>query len=34
MKLHFEDNLDYQQAAIESVVSLFRGRKYLAPNSP
>ena len=26
MKLHFEDNLDYQQAAIESTVSLFRGQ--------
>lgn len=27
MKLHFEDNLDYQQAAIESVVSLFKGQE-------
>ncbi len=26
MKLHFEDNLDYQQAAIESTVSLFSGQ--------
>ena len=26
MKLHFEDNLDYQKAAIESVVDLFRGQ--------
>ncbi len=26
MKLHFEDNLDYQLAAIESVVELFRGQ--------
>ena len=26
MKLHFEDNLDYQKAAIESVVGLFRGQ--------
>jgi restriction endonuclease len=26
MKLHFEDNLDYQQAAIESTVALFRGQ--------
>ncbi|MEC9290883.1 MAG: DEAD/DEAH box helicase family protein [Pseudomonadota bacterium] len=27
MKLHFEDNLDYQQAAIESVVGLFKGQE-------
>lgn len=27
MKLHFEDNLDYQQAAINSVVSLFKGQE-------
>lgn len=27
MKLHFEDNLDYQQAAIDSVVSLFKGQE-------
>ena len=27
MKLHFEDNLDYQMAAIESVVSLFKGQE-------
>ena len=27
MKLHFEDNLDYQQAAIASVVDLFRGQE-------
>jgi len=27
MKLHFEDNLDYQHAAIESVVDLFRGQE-------
>lgn len=27
MKLHFEDNLDYQQAAIESVVDLFKGQE-------
>ena len=26
MKLHFEDNLDYQLAAIESVTELFRGQ--------
>ncbi len=26
MRLHFEDNLDYQLAAIESTVSLFRGQ--------
>ncbi len=26
MKLHFEDNLDYQQTAIEAVVDLFRGQ--------
>lgn len=26
MKLHFEDNLDYQQAAIASVVDLFKGQ--------
>lgn len=26
MKLHFEDDLDYQQAAIESVVDLFQGQ--------
>ncbi len=26
MKLHFEDNLDYQQAAIESVAGLFAGQ--------
>ncbi len=27
MKLHFEDNLDYQQAAIASVVELFKGQE-------
>jgi type III restriction enzyme len=27
MKLHFEDNLDYQKAAIESVVNLFKGQE-------
>lgn len=27
MKLHFEDNLDYQLTAIESVVNLFRGQE-------
>lgn len=27
MKLHFEDDLDYQQAAIESVVGLFKGQE-------
>ena len=27
MKLHFEDNLGYQMAAIESVVSLFKGQE-------
>ncbi len=27
MKLHFEDNLDYQQAAIDSVVNLFKGQE-------
>ncbi|WP_137887654.1 type III restriction-modification system endonuclease [Pseudomonas sp. 2FE] len=27
MKLHFEDNLDYQMAAIASVVSLFKGQE-------
>ncbi len=27
MKLHFEDNLNYQQAAIESTVGLFHGQK-------
>ncbi|WP_372837458.1 type III restriction-modification system endonuclease [Phaeovulum sp.] len=27
MKLHFEDNLDYQQTAIESVVDLFKGQE-------
>lgn len=27
MKLHFEDNLDFQRAAIESVVSLFKGQE-------
>jgi type III restriction enzyme len=27
MKLHFEDNLDYQQAAIASVVDLFKGQE-------
>jgi type III restriction enzyme len=27
MKLHFEPNLDYQLAAIESVCSLFRGQE-------
>ena len=27
MKLHFEDSLDYQQAAISSVVSLFKGQE-------
>lgn len=27
MKLHFEDNLDYQMTAIDSVVSLFKGQE-------
>ncbi|MDP9711556.1 UNVERIFIED_ORG: type III restriction enzyme [Pseudomonas fluorescens] len=27
MKLHFEDNLDYQMAAIASVIGLFRGQE-------
>lgn len=27
MKLHFEDNLDYQHAAIESVAALFKGQE-------
>jgi type III restriction enzyme len=27
MKLHFEDNLDYQHTAIESVVDLFKGQE-------
>ncbi|WP_448694327.1 type III restriction-modification system endonuclease [Pseudomonas rhizophila] len=27
MKLHFEDDLDYQMAAIDSVVSLFKGQE-------
>ena len=27
MKLHFEPNLDYQLAAIESVCDLFRGQQ-------
>ena len=27
MKLHFEDDLDYQNAAIASVVSLFKGQE-------
>lgn len=27
MKLHFEDDLDYQKAAIESVVDLFKGQE-------
>ncbi len=27
MKLHFEDNLDYQMAAIDSVVNLFKGQE-------
>ena len=27
MKLHFESNLDYQQAAIESACDLFRGQE-------
>lgn len=27
MKLHFEDNLDYQMAAIQSVVGLFKGQE-------
>ena len=27
MKLHFEDDLDYQRAAIESVVNLFKGQE-------
>lgn len=27
MKLHFEDNLDYQQAAIKSVTALFQGQE-------
>lgn len=27
MKLHFEDNLDFQRAAIESVVGLFKGQE-------
>ena len=27
MKLHFENNLDYQHAAIESVADLFKGQE-------
>ena len=27
MKLHFEDDLDYQKAAIDSVVNLFKGQE-------
>jgi type III restriction enzyme len=27
MKLHFEDHLDYQKAAIESIVNLFKGQE-------
>ena len=27
MKLHFEDNLDYQHSAIESVAALFKGQE-------
>lgn len=27
MKFHFEDNLDYQKAAIESVADLFLGQE-------
>ena len=27
MKLHFEDDLDYQKAAIESIVNLFKGQE-------
>ena len=27
MKLHFEDDLDYQQAAIEAVAGLFAGQE-------
>ena len=27
MKLHFEDDLDYQRAAIDSVVGLFKGQE-------
>ena len=27
MRLHFEDDLDYQKAAIDSVVSLFKGQE-------
>jgi len=27
MKLHFEDDLDYQQSAVESVVGLFKGQE-------
>lgn len=27
MKLHFEPNLDYQHAAIESICDLFRGQE-------
>ena len=27
MKLHFEPNLDYQRAAIDSVTDLFRGQE-------
>ncbi len=27
MKLHFEDSLDYQHAAIEAVVNLFKGQE-------
>ena len=27
MKLHFEDDLDYQKAAIDSIVSLFKGQE-------
>ena len=31
MKLHFEDNLEYQKAAIEAVADLFRGLSLLDP---
>ena len=34
MKLHFEPDLDYQKAAIESVADLSAARRSTAPNSP
>jgi hypothetical protein len=34
MKLHFEDNLDYQKTAIEAVADLFRGQDKVITGSP